>query len=124
MSMRTPLSRVRGLGATKSGVGHFWHQRVTAVVLLPLTLWFVWAVARYTGAEQFEVAHFLANPFNAALMLLFVCAGLYHMVLGVQVIIEDYLHREATKLALLILLQFAAFAVGAMCVIAVLRLAL
>jgi succinate dehydrogenase / fumarate reductase membrane anchor subunit len=122
MSIQTPLGRVRGLGSARSGTHHFWHQRLTAVVLIPLTIWFVWAVARYTGAPYVEVIDFLHNPFNAAAMLLFVLAGLYHMVLGVQVVIEDYIHREGTKLLLLIFTNLAAFAVGLICVIAVLRI--
>ena len=123
MSIQTPLGRVRGLGSAKAGVEHFWHQRVTAVVLVPLTLWFVWSVARYTGAPHAEVVAFLGNPFNATAMLLFVAAGLYHMSLGVQVIIEDYVEREIPKLALLLLNKFAAFTIGTMCAVAILRLA-
>ena len=97
---------------------------MTAVALLPLTLWFVWSVARYAGAPYAEVLEFLHNPFNAAAMLLFVLAGLYHMVLGVQVVIEDYYpSRGHAKLALLMLVNFAAFVVGVTCVIAVLRIA-
>ncbi len=124
MSIQTPLGRVRGLGSAKAGVEHFWHQRVTAVVLAPLTLWFVWSVARYTGAPHAEVVTFLGNPFNATAMLLFVAAGLYHMSLGVQVIIEDYIGREILKLALLLLNKFAAVAIGTMCAVAVLRIAI
>jgi succinate dehydrogenase / fumarate reductase, membrane anchor subunit len=124
MSLKTPLAQVQGLGSAKSGARHFWHQRATAVVLVPLVIWFVWVVARYTGAERADVKHFFENPFNAGLMLIFVLAGLYHMVLGVQVIIEDYIHRESTKLALLVLNQFAGFAVGIICAIAILRLAI
>ncbi|MBL9097892.1 MAG: succinate dehydrogenase, hydrophobic membrane anchor protein [Alphaproteobacteria bacterium] len=123
MSIRTPLGRVRGLGSAKSGAHHFWHQRLTAVALVPLTLWFVWSVARYAGAPHGEVVAFLAHPFNATAMLLFVIAGLYHMALGVQVVIEDYIHREGLKLALLLLVNFAAFAVGIVATIAVLRIA-
>ena len=124
MSIQTPLGRARGLGSAKAGVEHFWHQRLTAVALVPLTLWFVWSVARYTGAPYAEVAAFLANPFNAAAMLLFVIAGLYHMALGVQVIIEDYFQSEGLKLALLLINNFAAFAIGTVCVVAVLRIAI
>lgn len=123
MSIRTPLGRVRGLGSAKSGVHHFWHQRLTAAALVPLTIWFVWSVARYAGAPHGEVVAFLAHPFNAAAMLLFVFAGLYHMALGVQVVIEDYIHREGTKLALLLLVNFAAFAIAVVSTIAVLRIA-
>jgi succinate dehydrogenase / fumarate reductase membrane anchor subunit len=96
---------------------------VTAVALVPLTIWFVWSVARYAGAPYAEVLEFLHNPINAVLMLLFVLAGLYHMVLGVQVVIEDYIHHEGRKLALLMFTNFAAFFVGMACVIAVLRIA-
>ena len=123
MSIQTPLGRVRGLGSAKSGVEHFWRQRVTAVALVPLTAWFVWAVARYTGAPHEQVIGFLSDPFNATAMLLFLFAGLYHMALGVQVVIEDYVNKEGTKLALLLLMKFAAFAVGVVCAIAVLRIA-
>lgn len=123
MSIQTPLNRARGLGSAKSGVAHFWHQRVTAVALVPLTIWFVWAVARYTGAPYDDVRAFLGDPFNAAAMLLFVIAGLYHAALGVQVVIEDYITREGMKLALLLLTKFAAFAIGVVSAIAVLRIA-
>ena len=123
MSIQTPLNRARGLGSAKSGVAHFWHQRVTAVALVPLTIWFVWAVARYTGAPYDDVRAFLGDPFNAAAMVLFVIAGLYHAALGVQVVIEDYVHSEGMKLALLLLTKFAAFAIGVVSAIAVLRIA-
>lgn len=123
MSIQTPLGRVRGLGSAKSGVAHFWHQRLSAAALVPLTIWFVWSVARYAGAPYAEVIEFFHNPFNAAAMLLFVLAGLYHMVLGLQVVVEDYIQREATRLGLLLLVNFAAFAAGVTAVIAVLRLA-
>jgi len=123
MSIQTPLGRVRGLGSARSGTEHFWRQRLTAVALVPLTIWFVWSVARYAGAPYAEVLEFLHDPINAVLMLLFVLAGLYHMVLGVQVVIEDYIHHEGRKLALLMFANFAAFFVGMTCVIAVLRIA-
>ncbi len=123
MSIQTPLGRVRGLGSAKSGVAHFWHQRLSAAALVPLTIWFVWSVARYAGAPYAEVVAFFHNPFNAAAMLLFVLGGLYHMVLGLQVVVEDYIRRETTRLGLLILINFAAFAAGVTAVIAVLRLA-
>jgi len=124
MSLKTPRARAQGLGSAQHGATHFWHQRATAVILLPLTIWFVWVVARFTGAELSQVRYFFTNPINASLMLIFVLAGLYHMTLGVQVIIEDYIHRESTRLALLVLNQFAALAIAAVCTIAILRLAL
>lgn len=124
MSVQTPLGRVLGLGSAKSGAEHFWRQRLTAIGLLPLTIWFVWSVARYAGASHAEVIAFLGNPFNATAMLLFVLAGLYHMVLGLRVVIEDYIPAEGMQLALLLLMNFAAFAVGTLCIVAVLRIAI
>jgi succinate dehydrogenase / fumarate reductase, membrane anchor subunit len=124
MSIQTPLGRVRGLGSAKSGVEHFWHQRLTAAALVPLTIWFVWIVARYAGAPHAEVVAALGNPINAALMLLFVVAGLYHMALGLQVVVEDYIAQKGAKLATLFIVKFAAFAIGMVCLVAVLRIAI
>jgi succinate dehydrogenase / fumarate reductase, membrane anchor subunit len=124
MSVQTPLGKVKGLGSARSGTQHFWHQRMTAVALLPLTLWFVWSVVRYMGAPYAEVIAFLSDPFSAVAMLLFIIAGLYHMALGLRMVVEDYFHAEGTKIALLLLTNFAAFAVAAACVFAVLKIAL
>ncbi|MFM9863762.1 MAG: succinate dehydrogenase, hydrophobic membrane anchor protein [Micropepsaceae bacterium] len=124
MSIQTPLGRVRGLGSAKSGVEHFWHQRLTAAALVPLTIWFVWIVARYAGAPHADVVAVLGHPINAALMLLFVVAGLYHMALGLQVVIEDYITAKGAKIASLFLVNFAAFAIAMVCVVAVLRIAI
>ncbi len=122
MSIQTPLGRVRGYGSAKSGTQHFWYQRMTAVALVPLTLWFVWAVVRYAGAPHAEVISFLSHPVSGIAMAMFVVVGLVHMLLGAKVVIEDYIHRESTKIALLVLLHFAVFAVGATCVVSVLRI--
>jgi succinate dehydrogenase / fumarate reductase membrane anchor subunit len=122
MSIQTPLGRVRGYGSAKSGTQHFWYQRMTAVALVPLTLWFVWAVVRYAGAPHAEVMLFLSHPVSGIAMAMFVVVGLVHMLLGAKVVIEDYIHRESTKIALLVLLHFAVFAVGATCVVSVLRI--
>ncbi len=124
MSVQTPLGKVKGLGSARSGTHHFWQQRVTAVALLPLTLWFVWAVVRYTGAPYTEVIAFLGHPVSAVAMLLFVVAGIYHMMLGLRVVVEDYIQREGTKIALLMLTNFVAFAIAAVCVLAVLQIAI
>jgi len=95
---------------------------MTAVALVPLTLWFVWAVVRYTGAPYTEVVSFLSHPVSGVAMAMFVVVGLVHMLLGVKVVIEDYIHREATKIALLVLLHFAVFAVAVTSVVSVLRI--
>lgn len=122
MSIQTPLGRVRGHGSAKSGTQHFWYQRLTAVALVPLTLWFVWSVVRYTGAPYDQVIAFLSDPLSAVAMSMFILVGLLHMLLGVKVVIEDYIHRESTKIALLVLVHFAVLAVAVTCVVAVLRI--
>lgn len=122
MSVRTPLGKVRGHGSAKSGTHHFWQQRVTAVVLVPLTLWFVWAVVRYVGAPYSEVIAFLSHPVSGVAMVMFVSAALAHMVLGLKVVIEDYIHNEGSKVALLLLVNFIAIAIAATCLVAILRI--
>lgn len=122
MSIRTPLGKVRGYGSAKSGTQHFWQQRLTAVALVPLTLWFVWAVVRYTGAPYADVVAFLGHPISGVAMLMFVLIGVFHMLLGLKVIIEDYIHNEGSKVALLLLSNFAALAIAATCVVAVFRI--
>jgi succinate dehydrogenase / fumarate reductase membrane anchor subunit len=123
-NLRTPLSRIEGLGAGKTGTGHFLHQRMTAVVLAPLSIWFVIVALGHVGASQADAAAFLGAPVNAVVMFLFLSTTLYHMSIGLQVLIEDYVHQEAMKLVLLILERFAAFAIAASAGLALLRLAL
>lgn len=123
-SLRTPLGKVRGLGAAKRGTDHFIAQRLTALALVPLALWFVWAVAAHAGADYAAAAAFLSHPVNAGLMLLFVLAGVWHFTLGLQVVIEDYVHAEGLKIASLVLVKFAGAALAVALVIAVLKLAL
>jgi succinate dehydrogenase / fumarate reductase membrane anchor subunit len=96
----TPLARVRGLGSAKHGLWHWIGQRVSAVALVPLTLWFV-----LTGAEQARVLEWLSRPASAILMALLVIATFYHLSKGVQVVIEDYIHREGVKLTALLLVK-------------------
>jgi succinate dehydrogenase / fumarate reductase membrane anchor subunit len=122
MTIQTPLGRVRGHGSAKSGTQHFWYQRLTAVLLVPLTLWFVWAVVRYVGAPYQDVVAFLSHPVSGVAMLMFVFAALFHMLLGLQVVIEDYVHSEGTKVACLLVLNFAVLALGTACAVAVLRI--
>ena len=121
--LRTPLGRIEGLGSSKSGTIHFWHQRLTAVALVPLSVWFVASALAYVGAEQGAVAAFFAEPVDAILMFLFIVAAVYHMSLGLQVIIEDYIHQEGTKLTLLVLNRFACWGMGAAAGFALLKLA-
>jgi succinate dehydrogenase / fumarate reductase membrane anchor subunit len=122
MSMRTPLGQVRGLGSAKDGVKHFWHQRLTAVALIPLTIWFLVTVVSLVGADYATAANKLSEPIVAIPFLLLLGAGFYHMKLGVQVVIEDYVPDEAMKIACILLNNFFAAAVGIACVYAVLKL--
>jgi succinate dehydrogenase / fumarate reductase, membrane anchor subunit len=123
MSVQTPLARVQGLGAAHSGTGHFWRQRIGAVALVPLAIWFVCTALALIGADRDTAAAFLAQPMNAIAMALFVIAALNHMSLGVQVVIEDYVHDEGPKIAVLMLSNFFAWIVGAACLYALVKIA-
>jgi len=123
-SMRTDLARVRGLGSAKDGVHHWWMQRLTAIALVPLLLWFVAALAGLAGAGHTVTAEWLSSPLVAITMILMVIATYYHAALGVQVVIEDYIHHEGWKFFWLITVKFALFVLGVAAVFSILKLAL
>jgi succinate dehydrogenase / fumarate reductase membrane anchor subunit len=110
--IRTPLARVRGLGSARSGTGHFWAQRLTAVANVPLTIAFVVIVVSLLGRTQPHAQQTLATPLVAIIMLLFIGSVTYHMRIGMQVIIEDYVHDDIIKLLLVMLNTFFAIAVA------------
>ena len=120
-SMRTPIARVRYLGSAHAGTDHFWKQRVTSVALVPLTVIFVIVVTSLLGSSQATATQTIGSPFVAIVMLLFVITGVHHMWLGMQVIIEDYVHSDF-KLTLIMLNTFFCFAVGMSCVYAIVKL--
>jgi len=109
---RTPLARVRGLGSAKTGTADFWHQRLTAVANVPLTIAFVLIVVALLGRNHAAAQQILGTPLVAIVMLLFIGSITYHMRIGMQVIIEDYVHDETAKLALIMLNTFFAVAVA------------
>lgn len=121
MSLQSPIARARGLGSAKEGVHHWWAQRLTAVALVPLSLWFIYSLVAVTGAEYGAVISWLGNPLNAVLMLLFIFSLYYHAVLGVQVVIEDYIESEWQKIVCLILIKFLTWLAGLSAAIAVLK---
>ena len=120
--IRTPLARVRGHGTAKSGTGHFWHQRLTAVANIPLTIAAVTILISLLGRNQTAVAQILGSPAIAIIMLLFVGSITIHMRVGMAVIIEDYVHDESAKLTLLMANTFFTIAVGLAAVYGILKL--
>jgi succinate dehydrogenase / fumarate reductase membrane anchor subunit len=121
-SMATPRARVKGLGSARTGTGHFWAQRLTGFALVPLTLCFVLTLVGLAGADHAKAVATLKSPLTGILMLGFVLAGAYHMRLGMQVIIEDYVHGEGAKVLLLMLNTLFAALVGLASVYALLRI--
>ena len=121
-NMRTPLGRVRGLGSARSGTQHFWHQRLTAIANVPLTIGFIAILMSLLGRGHAAVAQILGSPLVAIVMLLFIGSATYHMKLGMQVIIEDFVHDEKLKVAAIIANTFFAIAVAAVTVFAILKL--
>jgi succinate dehydrogenase / fumarate reductase membrane anchor subunit len=123
MTQRSTLGRVRGLGSAKDGTAHWWAQRVTAVAMVPLSLWFVASIAANTGADHAAFAAWIGHPLVAIVMLLVVLAGFHHAQLGIQVVIEDYVHTEWLKIASIMVVKLAAVALGVGAAFAILKLA-
>lgn len=124
MSLRTPLGRVLGLGSAHEGVHHWVVQRVSAVALIVLTLWFVLSLVRLPLGDHARVIAWMAEGIHPVLLALLVLTAAWHSKLGVQVVIEDYVHQRHAKMALLIVNTFAHVLVAATAVLAVLRVAL
>jgi succinate dehydrogenase / fumarate reductase membrane anchor subunit len=122
-SAQTPLHKVEGMGASHSGTGHFWRERVTSVALIPLSLWFAFSVLGLTGTNEVTMVQYLARPWNALLMAAFAVTSAYHMSLGLQVVIDDYVHTAGAKLFLLILVRAVTIAIIAVSLFALIRIA-
>jgi succinate dehydrogenase / fumarate reductase, membrane anchor subunit len=121
--MRSPLGRAIGLGSAKEGVEHWWRQRVTALVLVPLTLWFVIAVIGLVGADRAVFVAWVKSPGPALLLILLLVATFYHAALGLQVVIEDYVHGNAMRLGTLIVMRLLCIAFAVRGIYAVLTIA-
>ena len=124
MSLRTPLARVRGLGTAKEGTHHWWMQRVTSVALIPLVLWFVISLLSVARADYQTFHLWLSNPISAGLMVALLAAMFYHASLGMQVIFEDYVRPEGAKILAVLATQFVLFLLGAISIVAVLKIAM
>jgi len=124
MSLRTPLSRARGLGSAHEGTEHFWWQRLTAAANLIALVFFVYTVFALAGATHGEVVRYFASPLTAALMLLLIVSVTYHMYLGMQTIIEDYVHSTGARIAALGINALFSFFIALASALAVLKLSL
>lgn len=119
--LRSPLSRAAGLGSAKDGVGHWWTERVTAVALVPLTLWLTASLIMLTDSDYASFVGWLKSPFVALLMVLLLIALFWHLALGLQVVIEDYVHSVA-KIPALVAIRLACVVLAAAGVLATLRI--
>lgn len=122
MRSRSPLGRALGLGSARDGVEHWWLERVSAVALVPLTLWFTAAIVRHTGDSYADLRTWLGTPLTTALMTLLLIALFYHAALGLQVVIEDYVH-SGMKIAALVAVRLGCFALAVAGILASLRVA-
>ena len=124
MDFQTPLAKVKGLGSAKAGTGHFWMQRITAITLIPLSLWMVAFTEQLLNAPHSQMVSWMASPLNTVLAIAWVIAAFYHAALGLQVVIEDYVHTEWMKISSIwaMKLFFLFFALAAM--VAILKISL
>jgi succinate dehydrogenase / fumarate reductase membrane anchor subunit len=122
--LRSPLGRARGLGSARSGSNHWWAQRLTAIALVPLTLWFIFSVIHLAGAPQDAVIGWLSGPLTLVFMLLLIVMQFYHLNLGLQVVIEDYVHHDPTKMAAILAMKAFCLLLGLVCIVSVLKIGL
>lgn len=122
MSMQSPLARARGLGSARRGTYHWWFQRLTAITLVPLSVWFVASMVSLINIDYAIIRTWIATPVTTVMLILFVVSLFYHAQLGLQVIIEDYIHSEWQKVANIILIKFIAFVAALAAIFAIMRL--
>jgi succinate dehydrogenase / fumarate reductase membrane anchor subunit len=119
---QTPLHKVQGMGSSHSGTSHFWRERVTALALIPLSMWFLYVMLGMVGASVVTPAQFFQHPWNGALMAAFISFSLYHASLGLQVVIDDYVHTAGTKIFSLLAIRGALLACWIISIFAILRI--
>ena len=124
MKFRSPLSKALGSGSAKHGFSHWWLQRISAIALIPLTIWFVFSVICLSSSGYYEAIEWLSSPFNATIMLLFTLVGLFHGQTGLQTVIEDYIHITWLNLTLLLSVKFASVILAVLAIISVLKVVL
>jgi succinate dehydrogenase / fumarate reductase membrane anchor subunit len=122
--LRSSLGRARGLGSARAGSHHWWAQRLTAIALVPLTLWFIFAVIHLSGASHQAVIDWLSAPLTLGLMLALIVATFHHLQLGLQVVIEDYVHDERLKVGAVLLIKGLSVLLALVCVVSVLKIGL
>ena len=122
MKLRSDLSRARGLGSAKAGAHHWWHQRLSAIALVPLGLWFVIALLGQLDASYTDTVQWISSPLVTVLLIALIIGTFYHALLGIQVVIEDYVHGELLKIGLLILMKFALVFGALLGIVAVLKI--
>ena len=123
-SMQTPLARVRGLGSAKSGLSHWWHQRLTAIAMVPIMIASLILVAQIGMLDYQGAIDLMANPLAATLLLLLVLVGFFHAALGLQVVIEDYVSNEGARMGLIITVKMISFALAVLSIVSILKVAL
>lgn len=119
---RTPLAEARGLGSAKEGAAHWWAQRVTAIALVPLTIWFVGALLALTGGDHSTFVVWLRSPFNAAMVAAFVVAVFYHIALGLRVVVDDYVHHKGIKILSIVFIDIGLSILGITALIAIIMI--
>ncbi|WP_428487109.1 succinate dehydrogenase, hydrophobic membrane anchor protein [Rhodopila sp.] len=122
--LRSPLGRVRGLGAAHQGSAHWWTQRLNSLALVPLTLWFIWSVIRLSGEPRAAMIAWMSGPVSLVLMLALIILTFQHMNLGLQVVIEDYVHDGRLKMGSVVLIRGLCFLLALLCIVSVLRIGL
>jgi succinate dehydrogenase / fumarate reductase membrane anchor subunit len=122
--LRSPLGQARGLGSARAGSHHWWAQRLTALALVPLTLWFIFSVIHLSGASHQAVIDWLSVPLTLGLMLALIVATFHHLQLGVQVVIEDYVHYERIKIGAVLAVKALSILLALVCIVSVLKIGL